>query len=111
MTSQRRTVLIVAAVVAGGLLTSTYALYRRDIAPAYARISTGSQIAPSRCGPIEHAVKGEGPPVLVVHGAGGGFDQGLELGDSIARAGFRVIAMSRFGYLRTPLPTDASAPA
>jgi pimeloyl-ACP methyl ester carboxylesterase len=49
--------------------------------------------------------------VLVVHGAGGGFDQGLELGEGLARAGFRVIAPSRFGYLRTPLPTDASAEA
>jgi 2-hydroxy-6-oxonona-2,4-dienedioate hydrolase len=107
----RRNVLIIAAVVAGGLLTLTYALYRRDIAPAYERISTGSSIAPSRCGPIEYAVKGEGPPVLVVHGAGGGFDQGLDLGDSIARAGFQVIAMSRFGYLRTPLPADATAAA
>ena len=109
--SKRRIVLTVAAVVVGGFLTMTYGLYRRDIDPAYERISTGSQIAMSRCGPIEYALKGEGPPVLVVHGAGGGFDQGLELADSVARAGFRVIAMSRFGYLRTPLPADASAPA
>jgi pimeloyl-ACP methyl ester carboxylesterase len=107
----RRILLIIAAVVVSGVLTPAYVLYRRDIARAYERISTGSQIAPSRCGPIEYAVKGEGPPVLVVHGAGGGFDQGLELGDSLARAGFRVIAMSRFGYLRTPLPADATAAA
>ena len=45
----------------------------------------------------------------MVHGAGGGFDQGLELGD-FARAGFRVIAVSRFGYLGTPLPADAARP-
>ncbi len=75
-----RRVMLGAAVVAGGLLTLTYLLYRRDIGPAYERISTGSQIAPTRCGPIEYAVKGEGPPVLVVHGAGGGFDQGLRRG-------------------------------
>ena len=111
MRSPRRTALLVSAVIAGGLLTLTYARYRRDIVPAFARISTGGQIAPSRCGPIEYAVTGEGPPVLVVHGAGGGFDQGLQLGEPLARAGFRVIAMSRFGYLRTPLPADATAPA
>jgi len=109
--SSRRKMMISAAVVAGGFLTLSYLLHRRDIGPAYARISTGSQIAPTRCGPIEYAMKGEGPPVLVVHGAGGGFDQGLEVADSIARAGFRVIAMSRFGYLRTPLPADATAAA
>jgi pimeloyl-ACP methyl ester carboxylesterase len=43
-----------------------------------------------------------------VHGAGGGFDQGLEIADPLVRGGFRVIAMSRFGYLQTPLPADAS---
>jgi pimeloyl-ACP methyl ester carboxylesterase len=48
------------------------------------------------------------PPVLVVHGAGGGFDQGLELANPLVSGGFRVIAASRFGYLRTPLPADAS---
>ena len=106
-----RNVMVGVAVVAGGFLTLSYLLYRGDIGPAYARISTGSQVAPTRCGPIEYAIRGDGPPVLVVHGAGGGFDQGLEVADSIARAGFRVIAMSRFGYLRTPLPADATAPA
>jgi pimeloyl-ACP methyl ester carboxylesterase len=48
---------------------------------------------------------------LVVHGAGGGYDQGLDFGAPLATIGFRVIAMSRFGYLRTPLPPDASAAA
>jgi pimeloyl-ACP methyl ester carboxylesterase len=33
------------------------------------------------------------------------------VGRSLAARGHRVIAMSRFGYLRTPLPNDASAPA
>jgi 2-hydroxy-6-oxonona-2,4-dienedioate hydrolase len=32
--------------------------------------------ADTRHGPIEYVSWGEGPPVLVVHGAGGGFDQG-----------------------------------
>ena len=46
-----------------------------------------------------------------MHGAGGGFDQGLAIGGSLAAHGHHVIAMSRFGYLRTPLPADASAAA
>ncbi|HSC47654.1 MAG TPA: alpha/beta hydrolase [Gammaproteobacteria bacterium] len=85
--------------------------YRRDVDAARERLATGSQIAETRCGPIEYAVAGEGPPVLVVHGAGGGFDQGLIIGAPLVKAGFRVIAVSRFGYLRTPLPQDASAAA
>lgn len=61
--------------------------------------------------PIEYAVSGRGPAVLVVHGAGGGYDQVLELGAPLVARGFRVVAMSSFGYLRTPLPGDASAAA
>ena len=106
----RQAVLFLVAVIAG-FLALIYVNYRRDIDRAYARIATGSQIAQTRCGPIEYAVAGEGPPLLSVHGAGGGFDQGLELAEALARAGFRVIAMSRFGYLRTPLPPDASPAA
>jgi pimeloyl-ACP methyl ester carboxylesterase len=106
-----RIVLILAALVIAALVVLTYSSYRRDIGRAYDRIATGSQIAQTRCGPIEYAVAGEGPPLLSVHGAGGGFDQGLELAAPLARSGFRVIAVSRFGYLRTPLPTDASAAA
>jgi pimeloyl-ACP methyl ester carboxylesterase len=83
--------------------------YSRDLAAARQRISTGSSIVQTRCGPIEYAVHGQGPPVLVVHGAGGGFDQGLMLGEALD--GFQTIAPSRFGYLRTPLPDDASAEA
>jgi pimeloyl-ACP methyl ester carboxylesterase len=107
----RRNTLVIAAAVVGGLLALAYARYRPSIQRAYERVSTGSEIAATRCGPIEYAVRGEGPPVVMVHGAGGGFDQGLEVGGALARAGFRVIAMSRFGYLRTPLPADASAAA
>ncbi len=85
--------------------------YRRDLQQARERISAGSRIAETPCGPIEYAVAGDGRPVLVVHGAGGGFDQAMYLAEPLVRSGFRVITMSRFGYLRTPLPSDASAAA
>jgi len=93
-----------------GLGAVTY-FYQRDIQQARDRIASGSQIAQTLCGPIEYAVVGDGPPVLVVHGAGGGFDQGLDFAKPLAERGFRVIAMSRFGYLRTPLPADATPAA
>ena len=97
------------SVVAAGAITT--ALYRRDISAARARVSTGSVMADTPCGQIEYADEGNGQAVLVIHGAGGGFDQGLGLGRELADRGFRVVAMSRFGYLRTPLPFDASAAA
>ena len=74
-------------------------------------LTIGSRILETSVGPIEYAEAGEGPPVLVIHGAGGGFDQGLDLGEGLVPNGFRVIAPSRFGYLRTPLPKDGSAAA
>jgi 2-hydroxy-6-oxonona-2,4-dienedioate hydrolase len=101
---------IPAAVLAGSILF-TYFSYRDAIDAAEARVSSGSEVVESPCGRIEYAVIGRGPPVLLVHGAGGGFDQGLEFGRPLAERGFRVIAMSRFGYLRTPLPADASPAA
>lgn len=72
-------------------------------------LTIGSRMLETSVGPIEYAEVGEGPPVLVIHGAGGGFDQGLDLAEDLVRNGFRVIAPSRFGYLRTPLPKDGSA--
>lgn len=98
--------------VAGALAVTAIwigAAYRRDIAVARERVSTGSSLAHTKCGPIQYAVRGNGPPVLVVHGAGGGFDQGLMLGEMLH--GFSIIAPSRFGYLGTPLPRDASPEA
>ncbi len=99
------------AAVVAGLIWMMMAAYRRDIGAARRRVSIGSAVAETKCGPIEYAERGKGPPVLVVHGAGGGFDQGLLLGAELIDHGYRVVAMSRFGYLRTPLPADASAEA
>ncbi|HEX5084284.1 MAG TPA: alpha/beta fold hydrolase, partial [Blastocatellia bacterium] len=107
----RRVVSILVGLLLAGLSWLAYANYRHDIDQARERVSTGSLIAETSCGPVEYAIAGNGPPVLVVHGAGGGHDQGLEIGEPLLRRGFRVIAMSRFGYLRTPLPADASASA
>jgi pimeloyl-ACP methyl ester carboxylesterase len=91
--------------VAGALV---YRRYRGDLKAARARIASGSRLVNTSSGLIEYADVGTGAPVLVIHGAGGGFDQGLEFARPLLDAGFRVIAPSRFGYLRTPLPADAS---
>jgi 2-hydroxy-6-oxonona-2,4-dienedioate hydrolase len=100
-------VVLLLAVVA---VAAVYLGYRRDMNRALERISAGSRLAQTPCGPIEYASEGEGDAVLIVHGAGGGIDQGMDAAKALA-AGFRVIAMSRFGYLRTPLPADASPAA
>lgn len=80
--------------------------YRKEIQAARKRVETGRQVIDSTNGPIEFAESGNGPAVLVIHGAGGGFDQGLDLGRTLLSENYRIIAPSRFGYLGTPLPAD-----
>jgi 2-hydroxy-6-oxonona-2,4-dienedioate hydrolase len=75
------------------------------------RAARGGVLIETRCGPIEYQEAGEGRVLLAVHGSGGGHDQGMAFAGDLAKRGIRVIAMSRFGYLRTPMPTDASAEA
>jgi len=82
-----------------------------DIRRARARVAHGSLLATTRCGPIEYQEAGTGVPLLAVHGSGGGYDQGMAFAGALAEQGIRVIAMSRFGYLRTPMPANASAAA
>ena len=106
-----RAVFILVSLVVVGVSALTTLRYQRDIRQARERVAAGSRIAQTPCGPIEYAVTGDGPPVLVVHGSGGGYDQGLDFGEPLTTHGLRVIAVSRFGYLRTPLPADASAAA
>lgn len=99
----------IATAVAGAL--GTYGRYRRDLAAAVERVAAGSRLVETPHGCIEYGETGEGTPVLSVHGAGGGYDQGLLLGQRLLGGGYRVIAPSRFGYLGSPLPADASVAA
>jgi pimeloyl-ACP methyl ester carboxylesterase len=101
---------VTGAITAGAAAVACTA-YRKDMKAARQRIEGRSQVIDSGQGPIEFAESGEGPPVLVIHGAGGGFDQGLDLGRAFVGDDHRIIAPSRFGYLGTPLPADASPEA
>ena len=85
--------------------------FNRDMQRARDHAAQGSVLMQTRCGPIEYQEAGTGVPLLAVHGSGGGHDQGMAFAGKLAQQGIRVIAMSRFGYLRTPMPADASAAA
>ena len=83
--------------------------YSRDIRAARKRVENlGSQVVQTACGPIEYVRVGEGYPVLVIHGAIGGFDQGLYLAQSLGFSKCQVLSVSRFGHLRTPVPQNAN---
>ncbi len=85
--------------------------FTADLTRAAERAAQGSVVANTRCGPIEYAEVGQGLPLLMIHGSGGGHDQGMAFARALTQHGIRVIAMSRFGYLRTPRPADASPEA
>jgi pimeloyl-ACP methyl ester carboxylesterase len=85
--------------------------FDRDITSARARAAKGGVLLVTKCGPIEYQEAGAGVPLLAVHGSGGGHDQGMAFAARLENSGMRVIAMSRFGYLGTPMPVDASAAA
>ncbi|HET9597806.1 MAG TPA: alpha/beta hydrolase [Anaeromyxobacteraceae bacterium] len=59
-------------------------------------------------GPIELADVGEGPAVLALHGAMGGHDQSSLLARTIGEPRYRYVAVSRPGYLGTPIRSGRS---
>lgn len=101
--------LVAGTAVAGGTLLR--AAYQADLAAARARITSGSRIVSTVAGLIEVGESDGDRPVLMIHGTGGGFDQGLHFAQRLSAVGWRIIAPSRFGYLRTPMPADASSEA
>ena len=98
---------------AGGAALSSasliaYRTYLQDHAAALRALKMGSRVISTGRGPIEAAEFGSGQPVLVLHGTLGGYDQGLAIAEVFNDANHRFIAVSRPGYLRTPLDSGRS---
>ena len=98
--------IVLIIVVAVSLLV--YIRYRNDMRKAYQCISKGSKMIQTEFGPIQYTIFGEGAPMLIVHGAGGGYDQG-EYFAKIIGGNYRWIAPSRFGFLGSPVPNGANS--
>lgn len=97
--------LIVLALLAVGGGLAWFSSWRAE---RMVHLNSASSIAETTAGNVEFLQQGDGPAVLVFHGAPGGFDQAMLLGSSLAEQGFQIIAPSRPGYLRTPLTTGLS---
>jgi pimeloyl-ACP methyl ester carboxylesterase len=94
---------------AGAMVALTAAVaYAIDINRAYQRIRAHGEVITSPFGDIEFSQGGAGPDVLVVHGSAGGYDQGELIARTVLGDGFHWIAPSRFGYLRSGVPPNAS---
>ncbi len=94
------TVLVTLVIAATGI----HAAFARALSNARSRLAARSKTMETSFGTLEYAVIGDGEPVLIIHGAGGGFDQAIDIGGSLAGRGYRLIAPSRFGYLGSTLP-------
>lgn len=77
-------------------------------AAAPATSACSPQIMSTSYGPVEYVLTGAGPAVLALHGAMGGYDQADLLGRTVLEPGFRALALSRPGYLGTPLDAGRS---
>ena len=86
-------------IIFGVLIAATSIVYVRDMQALRDRIVTESKVIQTPHGPVEFQNWGSGPAVLVVHGAGGGYDQGRLLAKAMGGEGFRWIAPS--AYWRT----------
>jgi pimeloyl-ACP methyl ester carboxylesterase len=100
---------ILAGVLGGLALAASgvYLRYRRDMNAARARIDEVERhVVSTRWGAVEYAERDSGDPVLVVHGifhnCVGGLISVRDFGDR------RFIAASRFGYLGSSLPPEAT---
>jgi 2-hydroxy-6-oxonona-2,4-dienedioate hydrolase len=94
----------------GALGAAVVPAYRRDLAAARRRLAD-PPVPVHRlelpAGTVEYARYGSGTPVLVLHGAGQGWDGGVDWAQRRLGSG-DVLAVSRFGYLGSSLPEGAT---
>jgi 2-hydroxy-6-oxonona-2,4-dienedioate hydrolase len=89
---KHRTVFAALAVVAAVILVAALAIgsrYERDLAAAAESAAQGSKVVDTRCGPIEVQQAGQGAPLLMIHGSGGGHDQGMDFARPLVQHGVR----------------------
>jgi pimeloyl-ACP methyl ester carboxylesterase len=86
-------------------------MYRREMSAARARVGALERhVVPTPWGAVEYAERGAGDPVLVIHGIFQHCFSGLlSVRDLFTNR--RLIAPSRFGYLGSSMPPNATPAA
>lgn len=101
---------VIAVLAVAGALTA-FASFSGFRDEQLARLTRESKVAKTAKGPLEYVLSGSGKrTILFVHGTPGGYDAGGRFAAVGEKQGYRVLRVSRPGYLRSPLSTGA-APA
>lgn len=106
--SKRGSLFIIAGVL-GAATSVAYALFRRERQVILDRLRGRRQLYLTGRGVVEYAQVGQGPAVLIAHGTLGGYDQALAIAGLFDQNRFRLIAVSRAGYLGSGIPTGLTA--
>jgi pimeloyl-ACP methyl ester carboxylesterase len=76
---------------------------------AYERIEEDSSMIlnTKRFGSVEYVINNnENPPVLIIHGIVGGYDQGIQTAQNLLPEKQKYFSISRFGYLKSDMPAN-----
>jgi len=107
-----RTALIVVVSALIFAILAVLPQYLKDLRSAKKALSLfRTEIVDTPITAIEYYRTGQGNPILISHGITGGPDQGLGLAKCYIGGEYDLIAVSRFGYLGSPLPKDSSPDA
>jgi pimeloyl-ACP methyl ester carboxylesterase len=88
---------------------ATMLSYRAEMRRADQRVAgVPSATLDTAWGTVEYIDDGQGTPVLLSHGVLGGHDNGRDLVTWYVGSGYRAIRPSRFGYLGSSMPDDAT---
>jgi len=96
-------VLLIALAILAAAIFYTIPLYWWAKQESFLKHRAGASLLPSSRGEVEYATLGEGVPILMMHGAGGSYRQGLLLGQLVDAGRFQIIGVSRPGYRGTAL--------
>jgi len=98
-------------ITAGAILLMSCTSYSNIINESYQRLeSYNVKTFNSEYGPMSFLDEGDGEVIFISHGIFGGYDQGYNHLNAIFGDNYRKIAVSRFGYPGSVLPSDP-APA
>ncbi len=98
-------VIIVAVVLWVVWVIINFRGWKRDLLLTLEKNGTTIETA---VGTVEYTLIGDGPVIVSVHGALGGYDQGLYAIKEYTKLGFSILSLSRPGYLQTPLSSGKS---